>query len=148
MRWHIELLFEVALFAVLVSRNTGLRWFDLLIGIDLTAQILQIIPYRSGYPQFSRLFWQSGVILIAAARFMALIEAGSPPEKNRRNWAHARILAFWTASATACAFLMVGQPDSAVHHINTALMIIQAASFLAWIAVFINGDASAGRSCF
>ena len=136
MRWHIELYLEAALFLVLLFRSTGLRWFEILIGVDLAAQILQIIPYRSHYPEFSRLFWQCGVVLIAAARFMALCELGNPP-RSVKNWWHIRILAFWTASAIACAFLMVGQPDPVIFRVNTALLITQAASFLCWIVIFM-----------
>lgn len=136
MRWHIELYIEVVLFLVLFFRSTNLRWFEILIGVDLAAQILQIIPYRSHYPQFSRLFWESGVVLIAGCRYKALMEV-QYAKLTRATWWHARILCFWTTGAIACAFLMVGRPDAVVFRVNTALLVIQAVSFLGWIVVFM-----------
>lgn len=136
MRWHIEVILELALFLVLSFRTSGLRWFDILIGVDLTAQILQIIPYRSHYPAFSALFWRGGVVLIAAARFMALLELRSAP-MTRRMWWHARILCFWIAGVTACAWLEVGQSDPVVFKVNTVLLLIQAVCYMGWIAIFV-----------
>ena len=138
MRWHIEIVLEVILLLVLICRPRGLRWFEVLIGIDLAAQLIQIIPYRTGYPQFSRLFWKSSLILIAAARVMALIESGDP--WSQTSLMHRWILSFWTAGATCCAFMMVGQSDAVIFHVNTALLIIQAVSFSSWIALFLISE--------
>lgn len=136
MRWHIEIILELILFLVLIFRTSGLRWFDILIGVDLAAQILQIIPYRSHYPAFSALFWRGGVVLIAGARYMALMELRTAP-MSRRMWWHARILCFWTVGVTACAWLMVGQKDTVVFQMNTVLLLIQATCYVSWIAIFV-----------
>lgn len=140
MRWHIELILEVALFGVLIWKASGLRWFDTLIGIDLVSQFLQVIPYRSGYHGFARLFWQYGVVAIAACRGMALIEAAYL-ERSRRSWWHIRILAFWVSGVTACAWLEVGQSSSMIFAVNNVLLCIQAISYVAWSMVFLLDQA-------
>lgn len=136
MRWHVEIALELILFLILIFRTSGLLWFDILIGIDLASQILQIVPYRSHYPEFARLFWRSGVVLIAAARCLALVESACLI-RCQSHWWHVRILAFWTAGVTACAWLEVGQPDTVVFQVNTVLLVIQSVSYVAWSVVFL-----------
>ncbi len=137
MRWHIELILEIILFVTLLFRNSNLRWFDVLVGVDMSAQVLQIIPYRAQYHAFSALFWRCGVILVACATLAALIEACEAP-RGRVRWWHIRILALWTSGASACAWLMVGQPDPVVFRMNTVLLVLQAVCFVGWTALFLG----------
>jgi hypothetical protein len=87
---------------------------------------------KAGRPQIGT--WLS-LGSVAAARFMALIESGDPWSEAPR--IHRSILAFWTAGAIACAFLMVGQNDTVIANVNTALLIVQSISFVSWIALFV-----------
>lgn len=141
MRWHIELILEVILVVILFKTPSGLRWFDITIGVDLAAQLLQFIPYRGGFHAFSALFWRIGIVLVGAAQFMALIEAAGLQTKwgsRRVSFWHTRILAFWICGVMTCAWGEVGQPSATIHQMNTVLLILQSACFVGWSVLFLT----------
>lgn len=141
MRWHIELILEVILFVILFRTPSGLRWFDITIGVDLAAQLLQFIPYRGGFHAFAALFWCGGTVLVGAAQFMALIESAELHMRcgsRRISFWHTRILAFWICGVMTCAWLEVGQPSATIHQMNTVLLILQSACFVAWSVLFLT----------
>lgn len=133
MRWHIELLIESVLFAIL-WRKTAPRWFSILIGVDLMAQAIQFLSYRAHYPMISRSFWITGVLTAGPLMLAVLIEAAEL-DRSRVNWWHIRILSFWAAAQLTCVTLQT-QADLLIPT-NHVLMVLNAAVFFAWIAVFM-----------
>lgn len=133
MRWHIELLIESALLAIL-WRKAAPRWLSILIGVDLIAQVIQLLPYRADYPIISRSFWIAGVIAAGPLVLMALIESAYL-ERTRADWWHIRILSFWVAAQLTCITLQT-QADLLIPT-NHVLMVLNAGVFIAWIAVFM-----------
>lgn len=135
MRWHIELLIEAALLGILIWRKPGLRWFESLIGVDLIAGILQIIPYRAHYRGISRLIWIGGIVLALPLGWLALVEAAELERSSRQYW-HVRILAAWLMVMLCCVSLQTQQ--DLVIPVNHALLACNAAAFISWSVLFLT----------
>lgn len=132
MRWHIELLIQAALLAVIIYRKPKLRWWESLIGVDFAASLLQLIPYRAGYRSVPVLIWEAGIVLALPLGALALIEAGELDRCKRQYW-HLRILALWIAGRLLCVSLQT-QPALVVP-VNHVLLTLDAGAFLAWVAL-------------
>lgn len=137
MLWHSEVMIEIALFCVLLYSRCGLRWFEMLIGLDLAANLAQLLPYRADLREIPKLIWIAGVLVAMPFVIGAMIEAAAA-ERTRRNWWHVRILAFWIAAQLALISLQT-MPNTMYNWkipVNGVLLTVDAASFTAWCFLF------------
>lgn len=133
MRWHIEVLIEAVLIAILWRKSVP-RWFAILIGVHFCANLLQIIPYRIGLLAHSQLIWCFGVVITAPLLWMALAETLGL-DLGRVRFYHPRILAFWTVAQLTCITFQTQR--GWLVPANHVLLICDSAAFLGWIALFM-----------
>lgn len=133
MYWHLELILEFSLLCILWIKPAP-RWFSILIGVDFTASLLQLLPYRAGLRSLPALIWEAGIVLALPLGSLALIEAGEMERGKRQYW-HLRLLASWFAGRL-CIISLQTQP-ALVIPLNRALLALDAAAFVAWSVLFL-----------